>query len=149
MHLLLPSDQFCSRDPRLNATLQLRSKMSILRYLKPVIGNSLPTPDEAGLSASIIKEINQSGERAVVSNRRAPDNGAKGKCDRKYAAENGNAAGIKRFKASHEIWESTVRLLNKRYRLRTNITKWVWSNVARIKPNYKFAIYLKNQETQL
>ena len=32
----------------------------------------------------------------------------------KYAGENGNAAAlIKRFKALHDIWESTVRLFKK------------------------------------
>ena len=34
-----------------------------------------------------------------------------GKC----AAENGNAATIKRFKASHNVGEGTVRLFKKRY----------------------------------
>ena len=73
-------------NPRVNATLQLRSKISILRYLKPVSGNNLPTPDEAGLSVSITKEVNQSVERAIASNRRAPDNGAKGKYDRQICS---------------------------------------------------------------
>ena len=57
--------------------------MSILRYLKPTTGNNLPTPDEAGLSASIIKEVNQAVERAIAGNRRAPDDGAKAR-KRKY-----------------------------------------------------------------
>ena len=33
----------------------------------------------------------------------------------KYASENGNAAAVKKFKATHEIGESTVRLFKKRY----------------------------------
>ena len=54
----------------------------------------------------------------------------------KYAAENGNAASIKRFKASHGIEESIVRLFRKHYRFCTRITQWVWSNVAHTKCNY-------------
>ena len=91
--------------------------------MKPT-GNNLPTPDEAGLSASITKEVNQSVERAIAGNRRAPDNPTKTKKrkytvsftpeDRatigRYADENDNAAAVKRFKASHEIGESTVRI---------------------------------------
>ena len=55
--------------------------MSILRYLKPVNGNRLPTPDEAGLSASTTKEVNQWVDKGIAGNRRAVDNGAKGKYD--------------------------------------------------------------------
>ena len=77
--------------------------MSILRYLKPVTSNNLPTPDEAGLSAGITKEVNQLVERAIAGNLCAPENGAKANTIGKYAAENGNAAAIKRFKASHDI----------------------------------------------
>ncbi len=33
----------------------------------------------------------------------------------KYASLNGNAAAVKKFKATHEIGESTVRLFKKRY----------------------------------
>ena len=97
-------DSVHGHDQRVNATLQLRSKVSILRYLKPVTGNNLPTPDEAGLSATITKEVNQSVETAIAGNRRTPDNRAIGK----YAAENGNAAAIERFKTAHDIGESTV-----------------------------------------
>ena len=63
-------------------------KMSILRYLKPVTGtcNNLPTPDDAGLSASISKEINQSVESAIAGNRRASDNDAKDKYDRQICS---------------------------------------------------------------
>ena len=60
--------------------------MSILHYLKPATGNNLPPPDEAGLSASITKEINQSVERAIAGNHRAPDNGVKGKYDRQICS---------------------------------------------------------------
>ena len=96
--------------------------MSVLRYLKPVIGNNLPCPDEAGLSANITKEVNQWVKKAIASNRCAPDNGTKGKYDSKYAAENGNAPAIKGSKASHDTGESTVQLFKKRYGLRTKIT---------------------------
>ena len=81
--------------------------MSILHYCKPVTGNNVPTPDKAGLSASITKggePVN--GERAIAGNRGALDDGAKDKYD-KYAAENGNAAAIKRFMPSHYTGEST------------------------------------------
>ena len=44
----------------------------------------------------------------------------------KYTAENGNAAAIKKYKASHEITESTVPLFKKIYH---QIMQWVWSNV--------------------
>ena len=54
----------------------------------------------------------------------------------KYAAENGNTAAIKRFKASHDIGESTVQLFKKWYGLRSKIMWWVWSNVAHTKCNY-------------
>ena len=54
----------------------------------------------------------------------------------KYAAENGNAATIKKFKASHDIEESTVRLINESHWLCIRIIQWVWSNVARTKNNY-------------
>ena len=45
-----------------------------------------PTPDEAGLSASITKEVNQSAERAIADNRRAVDKGAKGKYNRQICS---------------------------------------------------------------
>ena len=67
-----------------NATLQLRSLC--YSYLKPVNGNNLPTPDEAELSASVTKEINQSVERVIASNRRVPNNGAIGKYDRQICS---------------------------------------------------------------
>ena len=37
----------------------------------------------------------------------------------RYAAENGNAATIKRFKESHDIGDSTVQLFKKPYGLYT------------------------------
>ena len=97
MQLLLRNDRFCAHDPRVN-----------LPYLKPVTGNNLPTPDKAGLLASITKEMNQSMERAIAGNSRVPDNGVKANTIGKYAAENGNTAAIKRFKASQDIGDSTV-----------------------------------------
>ena len=91
--------------------------------MKPVTGNNRLNPDEAGLWASITKEVNPSMERAIAGNRRVPDNGAKANTIGKYAAENGNAATIKRFKASHDIGKITGRLFKKRYRPRTRITQ--------------------------
>ena len=76
------NDWLCERDPRFNATLQLRSQMNILPYFKQFNGNNFPTPDEAGLSASIAKEVNNSLERAITCNRRAPNNSVINKCDR-------------------------------------------------------------------
>ena len=43
----------------------------------------------------------------------------------KYAAENGNAVAMQRFKASQDIRESTVRLFKKRHLLRTRTTQWI------------------------
>ena len=71
--------------------------------------------------------MNQSVERENAGNRRAPDNGAKTKKRKytvsftpedhatigRYEAENGNAAVMKRFKASQEIGESTVLFFKK------------------------------------
>ena len=54
--------------------------------MKPVTGNNLPTPDEAGLSANITKEVNQWVEKAIASNRHAADNGVKGKYDRQVCS---------------------------------------------------------------
>ena len=53
-------------------------------------------------------------ERAIARNRSVLDNGAKANTIGKYAAENGNAAAIKRFRASHDIRESTMPLFYSR-----------------------------------
>ena len=62
--------------------------MGILRYLKPVAGNNLLTPDKAGLSTRIIEKMDQSidGERAIANNRRALDKGTIGKYNRPYCS---------------------------------------------------------------
>ena len=112
MQLLFRNNRFRARNPCVNATLQLW----ILRYLKPVTGNHVSTPDEAELSASITKEVNQLVERAIASNRHAPDNGAKGKYDRQICSWEWQCCSFRRFKASHDIGESTVRLFKKCYR---------------------------------
>ena len=83
--LLIGNDRLYTGDPRVNATLQLR-KMSILLSLKPVTGNNLPTPDKAGLSANITKEVNQWVEKAIGINRRAADNVVKGKYNRQVCS---------------------------------------------------------------
>ena len=84
--LLLRNDRFHARDPCVNTTLQLQSMLSILRYLKPVTGQNLPTPDEAGLQAGITKEVNQWVERAIASNCCELDNDPKGKYDRQICS---------------------------------------------------------------
>ena len=43
--------------------------MSLLRYFEPI--NRLPTPEEAGLSASTTQAVNQAVEKAVLVNLRA------------------------------------------------------------------------------
>ena len=99
--------------------------MSLLRYLKPV--NRLPTADEARLSPGVAAEVNKAVEKALhaggASNAERPkkrkyttsftpeDRAAIGR----YAAENGNAKAVKKFKAMHHVGESTVRLFKKKY----------------------------------
>ena len=78
MQLLLCNDRFYARDPRVNTAL--------LRYLKVVTGTNLPTPDEAGLSANITKEVNHWVEKAIDGNCCAANNGAKGKYDRQVCS---------------------------------------------------------------
>ena len=90
--------------------------MSLRRYFKPA--NKLPTADKAGLSANVVKEVNQVVTRTLE--RSEASTGKKRKYtttftreDRaaiaRYAAQNGNSAAVKKFKASHNVGESTVR----------------------------------------
>ena len=96
--------------------------MSLRRYFKPA--NKLPTADKAGLSANVVKEVNQVVTRTLE--RSEASAGKKRKYtttftseDRaaiaRYAAQNGNSAAVKKFKASHNVGESTVRSFKKKY----------------------------------
>ena len=100
--------------------------MSILSYLKPV--QRLPTPSEAGLPDSVTADVNQIVEKVLSDGEKGTEARRKPKRkyttsfspeDRavigKYAAENGNAAAIKKFKTTHDVGESTVRLFKKKY----------------------------------
>ena len=73
--------------------------MSTLRYLKPATSNNLPTPDQAGLTAGIHRPL---------------DNGVKANAIGKYAAENGNAATIKRFKIRKKYHATIEEVLRRR-----------------------------------
>ena len=97
--------------------------MSLLRYFKPA--NRLPTADEAGLPTTVTAEVNKAVEKAlhgaskVEKSKKRKYTTAFTPEDRaaigRYAAENGNAKAVKKFKATHDIGESTVRLLKKKY----------------------------------
>ena len=75
--------------------------MSLRRYFKPT--NKLPTADEAGLSANVVKEVNQvvtsaleRSEASAGKNRKytttfTPDNRA---AIGRYAANDGNSAAL-------------------------------------------------------
>ncbi len=95
--------------------------MSLFHYLKPI--NRLPTAEQAGLPATIVQEVNQAVQDALDCDTRT---GKKRKYtvtftpgDRaaigQYAAENSNAAAVKKFKDTHDVGESTVRSFKKKY----------------------------------
>ncbi len=95
--------------------------MRLFRYLKPI--NRLPSAEQAGLPATIVQEVNQAVQDALDCDTRTgkkrkytvtftpEDRAAIGQ----YAAENGNAAAVKKFKATHDVGESTVRSFKKKY----------------------------------
>ncbi len=99
--------------------------MSLYRYLKPT--NKLPTPSKAGLPDNVLREVNQAvgsslqheeGCRGTGGKKQkytatftAKDRAAIGK----YAAKNGNAAAVKKFKSTHNIRERAVRSFKKKY----------------------------------
>ena len=99
--------------------------MSLLQYLKPI--NRLPTAVEAGLPTGVTVEVNKAMEKALHDASNAEKStGKKRKYtttfmpeDRaaigKYAAENGTAKAVKKFKATHDVGESTVRWFKKKY----------------------------------
>ena len=89
--------------------------MSLYRYLKPT--SALPTASQAKLPESVLREINKEVESCLKRGIRrgkkrkytatfTPEDGA---AIGRYAAENGNAASVKKFKTSHDVGESTVR----------------------------------------
>ena len=100
--------------------------MSIRRYFKSTV--NLPTPSQAQLSPNVLREVNQA-VTAALEREEAGNQAKQGKKrkynasftpeDRaaigRYAAKNGNAAAVKKFKTTHGVGESTVRLFKKRY----------------------------------
>ena len=95
--------------------------MSLFRYLKPA--SKVPTSEQTGLPPSVLKDVNHAVQKALNP---APQSGKKRKyttnfmpADRaaigRYAAENGNSAAVKKFKDTHGVGESTVRLFKKKY----------------------------------
>ena len=96
-------------------------EMSIRRYFKSTV--NLPTPSQAQL-----REVNQAVTTAL-EREEAGNQAKRGKKQKynasftpedraaigRYAAENGNAAAVKKFKTSHGVGESTIRLFKKRY----------------------------------
>ena len=97
--------------------------MSLLKYMQPK--RKLPTPEEAGLSPAVTREVNKTVEKALMQPAERGSSGKKRKYttftaeDRaavgRYAAEHGNAAAVKKFKATLDIGESTVRVFKKTY----------------------------------
>ena len=94
--------------------------MSLLNYFQPSKG--LPTTEQTGLPARVLREANEAVKEALnatnVPKKRkyttaftAEDRAAIGR----YASENGNAAAVKKFRATHNVGESTVRSFKKKY----------------------------------
>ena len=87
--------------------------MSLRRYFQPA--TTLPTASLTQLSPNVLQEVNQ----AVGAALQPKENGGRRTCKRKYttftpedrarigkyASENGNAAAVKKFKATHELGE--------------------------------------------
>ena len=63
----------------------------------------------------------------------------------KYAAQNGNAAAVRKYKFTHSIGESTVRLFKKRYleELKKNKTTWLLKNCAEAWTKGNAATFIK------
>ena len=87
--------------------------MSLRRYFQPA--TTLPTASQTQLSPNVLQEVNQA-VRALQPNVNGGRRATKRKYttsftseDRarigKYTSENGNAAAVKKFKATHEIGE--------------------------------------------
>ena len=99
--------------------------MSILSYFKP--SSMLPSPSDTGIGVVATKEANEDIRKVidrgasanVVSKKRkaytAFSDETRADIGR-YAAENGNAAALKKFRSDiPDLGESTVRLFKKRY----------------------------------
>ena len=91
--------------------------MSLHWYFKPA--STLPTPNQAQLAPNVLREVNQVVTEALQREEEgSKKTGTKRKYTKsftpedratigKYAVENGNAATVKKFKATHDIGEST------------------------------------------
>ena len=89
--------------------------MSLRRYFKPA--NKLPTADKAGQSANVVKEVNQvvtrtlerteasAGKKRKYTTTFTPEDAAIAR----YTAQNGNSAAVNKFKASHNVGESSFK----------------------------------------
>ena len=97
--------------------------MSLRQYFQPA--TTLPMASQTQLSPNVLQEVNQAVRAALQPKENGGRRTRKRKYttftpeDRarigKYASENGNAAAVKKFKATHELGESTVRLFKKKY----------------------------------
>ena len=92
------------------AKLPLLVDMSLCRYFKPV--SQLPTADQAGQQANVLKEVNQAVARRestqLLSHQKIVL-----QLEGTYAAENGNVSAVKKFKMTQGIGGSTVQLFKK------------------------------------
>ena len=95
--------------------------MSLLHYFKPI--STLPTPEETGIGEAATKQANKAVQRVLESEEPPPkqrkyttySDEQRAEVG-KYAAENGNAAALRKFKAEiPNLGESTVRFFKKRY----------------------------------
>ena len=99
--------------------------MSLYRFFKPT--TSLSSAKDTGLPTHLVGEANKA-VKEVLTVQNSASQSSKGK-KRKYtgftpeiraktgrfAAENGYEAAVKKFKAEHNIGESTVRLFKKKH----------------------------------
>ena len=92
--LLLCNDRFCVHNSRVNATLQLRPKMIILHYLKPVTNNTfqLITKQDCRAASPRRWTSQRKEQLQVIAVHRTMAQKAN-RID-KYATENGNAAAL-------------------------------------------------------
>ena len=87
--------------------------MSLRRYFKPA--NKLPTADKAGQSANVVNQVvtrtlerteASAGKKRKYTTTFTPEDRA---AIARYAAQNGNSAAVKKFKASHNVGESSFK----------------------------------------
>ena len=86
----------------------------MLRYFKPF--STLPTPSDVGLAESAVKKANEAVQRELDRQKKEKSLPKKRKAysltrpARRYAAENGNAAALKKFRSDiADLGESTSR----------------------------------------